>query len=133
MKLENNSILIIDDEPGIRDGLSELLQNDGFEIYTAANGREALDRLRENKITPNAVLLDLFMPEMNGLEFLVAIRSGKDQTFKNLPVILMTAGSKDLGMVEAASKLANEYIKKPLNVDALLSQLKNFSGQTRLN
>ena len=127
MKLENNSVLIIDDDPDIRASLLEVLQTEGFEIFTAENGKEALERLRENKINPNTILLDLFMPEMNGLEFLVAIRSEKSQTFKNTPVILMTAGSEDLEIVNTASTLADSYLKKPLDTDALLSQLRNFS------
>jgi CheY-like chemotaxis protein len=126
LKLENRSVLVIDDEVGIRESLGELLRTEGFEIFTAINGREALNKLHENKISPNAILLDLFMPEMNGLEFLMAIRAEGTPSFKKVPVILMTAGSKELGIVQEATVLADDCIRKPLDVDALLSQLKKI-------
>src|SRR5207245_1778302 len=83
-------VLVVDDDPIIRKELRVALEQDGWDAAEAENGRLALDRLKKSRF--DAVLLDLLMPEMNGFEFLVAMRGRKE--WRDIPVIVVTA--KDL-------------------------------------
>ncbi|NJC88664.1 MAG: sigma-54-dependent Fis family transcriptional regulator [Desulfuromonas sp.] len=120
------SILIVDDEQSIRDSLSGILQDEGFTPATAANGEEALARLREDK--PDLILLDIWMPGMDGLETLTRIR---DQLPEQL--VIMMSGHGTIETAVKATKLgAYDFIEKPLSLEKLLLTIQNALKLTRL-
>jgi len=83
-------ILIVDDDADIREGLSELLSDEGFDVATVSNGQAAIDLLRDRRPKSCVILLDLMMPVMDGRTFLRAKQSDPD--LSTLPVVIITAG-----------------------------------------
>ncbi|MBN2600425.1 MAG: response regulator [Candidatus Marinimicrobia bacterium] len=115
--MTKNRILIIDDEPNVCEFLAEYLEYKGFETKMCQSGKEALKYLESE--TFDAILLDLIMPEMNGLEVLEKIRLMKIM----IPVIIVT-GVKDKDVAEDAIKLgAADFIPKPIDLDRLEQSL----------
>ena len=125
-------ILICDDEKDIVSALRIYLEAEGYETLSAANGKEALALLAEN--TVHLVLLDIMMPEMDGISALSRIRE-----LSNVPVIFLTAKSEDTDKVLGLNVGADDYITKPFNPVEMLarvrSQLRRYlqlgGGQTR--
>ena len=85
------SVLVIDDEPDVRLFLGTVLEDAGFEVALAGNGKEALERMTEKK--PDVISLDLVMPKMSGLKFYRYIQKNKDRA--GIPVVVVTAHAKD--------------------------------------
>jgi CheY-like chemotaxis protein len=83
-------VLVVDDDPGVRQLLRRMLEPAGYAVAEAANGRLALERLRE--VTPGVILLDLMMPEMDGFEFVAEVR--RHEAWRGIPIVVITA--KDL-------------------------------------
>ncbi|HEY6562490.1 MAG TPA: response regulator [Polyangiaceae bacterium] len=107
-------VLVVDDEPAVVDALGQLLSDEGFEVRTADNGRAALVEIEEN--TPDVIVTDLTMTEMDGLTLLKELRGRK----VDAPVIVATAVS-DVGPAVAAVRAgAAEYLTKPIDFDRLL-------------
>lgn len=110
-------ILVVDDEPMVRDTLGQVLADEGYVVDTAVDGEDALDRVQAAR--PDAILLDLMMPGMNGRQFLQALRT--DPAYAQVPVLIMTAVH---GLeVNLASIGASEVVEKPFNVDDLLNKV----------
>lgn len=82
-------LLIIEDDDAIAESLAEVFDARGYHVMLACNGRDALDRVRQSGIRPDAILLDLLMPVMNGADFLSS--RGKEPLLAGAPVIVMTA------------------------------------------
>ncbi len=114
-------ILIIEDDQDIRDSLLELLEED-YEVATAANGAEALDLLR-NEPKPDLILLDLMMPVMDGFTF--REEQLKNPDWAKIPVVVMSADGHVAAKQARAS--ADAYLKKPVDIEDLLSVLKKYS------
>ena len=89
--VRGKTVLVVDDEPNVRLYLQTVLEDSGFEVQTAANGREALDRMTEKK--PDVISLDLVMPKMSGLNFFKYIQKNKDRA--GIPVVVVTAHARD--------------------------------------
>jgi DNA-binding NtrC family response regulator len=119
-------ILVIDDEPLQRDILKTILDDEGYETYTASSGEEGLKTLKE--IHPDVVLTDLKMEGMDGIEF---IESLPDEMFQP-PVIVMTAYGTISTAVEAIKKGAFDYLTKPLDKDVLLITVKRAAEKAEL-
>jgi CheY-like chemotaxis protein len=102
-------VMVVDDVSAIRDLVSRLLQREGFDTTTASSGKEALEGLATSK--PDVMLLDLMMPEMDGIAVLEQLRS--DPRWKGLPVIMMTAVSEDSFQSRAMQLGARGYLIKP--------------------
>ncbi len=116
--MTNKAILIVEDDRDIRESLQQILELEGYEVLTAANGREGLDVLRGGK-QPSMILLDLMMPVMNGWEFLEEQR--KDQAISAIPVLVASAfGDRAKSLGTAA------FIKKPIELDTLLSTVNSI-------
>ncbi len=111
-------ILICDDEPDIVAALKIYLEAEGYHTVCAGNGREALERVREEEL--HLVLMDIMMPEMDGISAMVKIR---EQT--NLPVILLTAKGEDTDKVLGLNVGAADYVTKPFNPVELLARVKS--------
>jgi len=114
------SILIVEDEPIIRENVQMLLELEGYPVYAAENGKEGLAMLR--KIShPCLILLDLFMPVMNGIEFLNA--KNHDDIIASIPVCVVSGVSDRPEIKNVAA-----FIKKPFEFDGLLKFIRDFCG-----
>jgi DNA-binding response OmpR family regulator len=102
-------ILVVDDEPHIREVLEYSLKLEGFQVYTAPDGRTGLELARKEE--PDLVLLDWMMPEMNGLQVLSELK--RDDKTKDIPVFMLTAKSMLLEVGRALYEGADDYITKP--------------------
>ena len=120
-------ILVADDEPHIRRILQFLLEDEGFQVHTAADGQEALDAL--STFHPHLVLLDVMMPRVDGFAVLQAIRDGYETG--SLPVIMLTAKGAEADKVKGLRGGANDYVLKPFNHDELLLRVSNLLEATR--
>src|SRR5437867_12164656 len=119
-------VLVIDDEEAIRKSLRMVLEYEGYECLEASSGREGTEAVRRE--TPDAVLLDIKMPGMDGLEALAAIRSKDAHT-----PILMISGHGDIPTaVEAIQKGAYDFLEKPLESERVLTALRNAIERKRL-
>jgi CheY-like chemotaxis protein len=109
-------ILIVEDDPGIREILCLALELEGYAVATAADGHEGLETLKVIG-RPCLILLDLMMPVMNGWQFAEAI--GKDVTLAQIPIAVVTAYAE-----RASSIKAQAVIRKPVDMDVLLKLVK---------
>lgn len=115
--LQGGRILIVDDEPMVRETIATVLRDEGYDVDLADDGADALRKLDAHR--PDAVLLDLMMPGMNGRQFLTAIRNERGLT--DLPVVVMTAVH---GVGQRALSLgATDIVEKPFDVDELLGKI----------
>lgn len=119
--LKDKTVLITDDDMRNIFALSSALQGYDLHIVIANNGREALERLEENK-NIDLVLMDIMMPEMDGYEAMRAIRLKKD--FAKLPIIALTAKAMKQDREKCIEAGANDYISKPVDIDKLLSMMR---------
>jgi len=111
------SVLIVDDEYDIRQAVTEVLAEEGYEVISASDGAEALAQLRAHH--PNLVLLDLMMPGMNGWEF--REEQQHDPEVADIPVIILSA----LGKVPSID--ADGFLPKPFDLEDLLSNVRRFA------
>jgi DNA-binding response OmpR family regulator len=109
-------ILIIDDEPSLRQTMARILQRAGYEVTTAANGKEGLDLVSQHSF--DLLYLDIRMPDINGLDLLKTIHS----RYPELPVILFTAQPDLHSAVEALRRGAIDYLLKPLKPQAVIDR-----------
>jgi two-component system nitrogen regulation response regulator NtrX len=120
------NILIVDDEPGIRESLKGVLEEEGFSATLADSGEACLDVLRKHSF--DAVLLDVWLPKMDGLETLTHIRE-----MENAPEVIMISGHGTIETAVRATKLgAYDFLEKPLSIDKTLILLKHAVEAKRL-
>lgn len=115
-----NLILVVEDDEGIRESVVDILEGEGFKVLAVKNGREALDTL-ESGIKPCWVLLDQFMPKMNGTECLIKIRENQD--FQDLQITMLSAGAN---IQKEAMRFNVDFVKKPITIDKLISTAEKF-------
>jgi PleD family two-component response regulator len=115
------NILVVDDEPHIRQILQFTLEKAGYYVVTCAGGPDALERM--TRVKPNLVLLDVMMPEMDGYE--VCRKMREDFTLSQIPVIMLSAKGDQTDKVVGLEKGANDYLVKPYSNDELLLRVKN--------
>jgi DNA-binding response OmpR family regulator len=113
-------VLVADDEEDIRVLVSFRLDRDGWEVLTAADGREALDVILERR--PDIAVLDVRMPKLTGIEVLEQVRA--DDTVGDTPVILLSAGVQEDSIARGLEAGANEYMKKPFSPDELAARVE---------
>ncbi|MEA2464471.1 MAG: two-component system, OmpR family, response regulator MprA [Acidobacteriota bacterium] len=111
-------VLVVDDEPAVRESLERVLRHDGFEVDVAADGREAIRRLAV--VRPDAVLLDVLMPQLDGLEVCRRMRDTGDRT----PVLMLTARDAVPDRVRGLDAGADDYLVKPFALEELLARLR---------
>jgi two-component system response regulator MprA len=115
-------VLVVDDDPHIREVIVELLEDEGYAVIQAANGSEALHMLKEQAALPSLILLDLMMPRMNGWEFREAQR--QTPALADIPVVTISAHAD---LLSAADRLeVDEHLAKPLDIDRLLAIVQRF-------
>lgn len=114
--------MVVDDSRTIRKLLSRTLRELGYDVSEAENGKVALENLNAGQSPVSVILTDWNMPEMNGLEFLKAVR--KQPQLESVPVIMVTTETEMDQMVAALEAGANEYVMKPFTRDILTDKLR---------
>jgi two-component system alkaline phosphatase synthesis response regulator PhoP len=115
-------ILLVDDEPDILEIIGYNLRNDGYQVFTAANGIEAVKSAKKN--IPQLILLDIMMPEMDGIEACEKIR--KIKSLDNVIISFLTARGEDYSQVAGFEAGADDYITKPIKPKVLVSKIKSL-------
>lgn len=120
--MENNEykILLVDDEPDILEFLGYNLKKEGFDVFTAENGKEAIAKAKE--MNPNLIILDVMMPEMDGVEACEEIRNIPE--LKNTMIAFLTARNEDYSQIAGFDAGADDYIAKPIKPKILISRVK---------
>lgn len=122
MKTSDIKILLVDDEPDILEIVGYNLKNEGYQIYTAINGNKALEEAVKYK--PHLILLDIMMPEMDGIETCEKIR--KTPGLENTLISFLTARGEDYSQVAGFEAGADDYITKPVKPKILISKVKSL-------
>jgi two-component system response regulator MtrA len=117
------TIFVVDDEPTLRETLAEALEADGFQVVTAADGREALARFREHR--PDLVVLDLMLPELSGIEVCRIIRQES-----GVPILMLTARSSEVDKVVGLELGADDYVTKPFSLRELTARIRALLRRT---
>ncbi|GIH81471.1 chemotaxis protein CheY [Planobispora longispora] len=113
--------MVIDDSRAMRLILRRIVTQLGFEVQEAGNGKEALDLLETLDPVPQVALIDWNMPEMNGLEFVSAVRS--QERFRQMTLMMVTTESEHGQIVRALAAGAHEYVIKPFTPEAIAEKL----------
>jgi two-component system nitrogen regulation response regulator NtrX len=111
-------VLLVDDDPDIRDSVGECLRDEGYEVHTAGNGQEALDRLSDG-LRPSVILLDLMMPVLNGFEVLQALRDRHD--WRGIPVVIVSANR---GYEAEDMRGVFDILRKPVPLERMLETIE---------
>jgi two-component system alkaline phosphatase synthesis response regulator PhoP len=119
-EITGRKVLVIDDEPGIIEIVEANLEGDGFEVISASNGKEGLEKIKNEQ--PELVVLDVMMPEMDGWEVLRSLE--QDAATAGLPVIMLTAKAADEDYIFGLEEGAVEYITKPFLPQELVNRIK---------
>ena len=122
MKKSDIKILLVDDEPDILEIVGYNLKNEGYQVFTAENGTEGVKLAK--KITPHLILLDIMMPEMDGIEACEKIR--KINSLENVIISFLTARGEDYSQVAGFDAGADDYITKPVKPKVLVSKIKSL-------
>jgi len=127
MKKKEIKILLVDDEPDILEIVSYNLANEGYQIFTASNGIEALKKSKE--IQPHLILLDVMMPEMDGIEACAKIR--ESDNLKDVIIAFFTARGEDYSQLAGFDAGADDYITKPVKPKVLVSKVNSLLRRLR--
>lgn len=119
MTIQNQKILVVDDEADIVELISYKLQKEGYQVFTASNGQEAI--LEAKRIQPDLIILDVMMPKMDGIEACRLMRNMPE--FKNTFILFLTARSEEYSEIAGFSVGADDYIAKPIKPRALVSRI----------
>jgi two-component system, OmpR family, response regulator VicR len=110
-------VLLVDDEAPLRESLTYALEKEGYDVSTAADGADAIKQF--HKHVPDLILLDLMLPEVNGMEVCWRIRA-----FSDVPIVMLTAKDQDIDRAWGLEAGADDYITKPFNTRELLTRIK---------
>ena len=117
------TVLVVDDEFGVAEVLQSILEDEGYRVGTAINGKQALTRLGE--LTPDLIMLDYMMPIMDGTQTLAAIRA--NATFSKIPIIMMS--SLEEASVRETATSYNAFLRKPFRAMAVLKLVAQLLEQ----
>lgn len=120
MKKKDIRILLVDDEPDVIEIIKYNLDQEGYNVKTASNGKEALKKAR--KKTPHMIIMDVMMPEMDGIEACEQLR--KDPIFNDTIIMFLTARGEDYSYVAAFDAGADDYVTKPIKPKIIVSKVK---------
>ena len=119
MASQGQTVLVVEDESSIASFVALYLKNAGYRIQTAGNGREALERVAAEK--PNLIVLDLMLPDVDGLEVCRRIRQTSD-----VPILMLTARDEDVDKIIGLEVGADDYLTKPFNPRELVARVKSI-------
>lgn len=114
-------LLVVDDDAGSLAALTDILSMEGYLVETMSNGQEALDHLRAAEAPPNLIILDLFMPVMDGWQFLDEMKIDPRLSLLHIPVIIVTALNAKVD--------ADAVIRKPIDLERLLHTISRLLGR----
>ncbi|HEX8948873.1 MAG TPA: response regulator, partial [Dissulfurispiraceae bacterium] len=124
--MSRGTVLIVDDEEGIRESLSGIFEDEGYNVLTASSGEEALDAVKEH--TPDIMLLDVWLPRMDGIETLSKLREMEER----LPVVIIS-GHGNIELAVKATKFgAYDFLEKPLSLEKVLIVAKRALERRKL-
>jgi CheY-like chemotaxis protein len=118
--LDNKQILVVDDEPHLIRSLAFILAKEGYEVSTANNGEEALEKISESK--PDLIFLDIMMPQKNGYEVCETIR--KIPELADIYIIMLSAKGWEIDKTKAIAVGANEFMSKPFSPLEIVSRVR---------
>jgi CheY-like chemotaxis protein len=127
MTKPSKKILLVDDSSTVLMMERMILSQGHYELCTAKNGREAIERARKER--PDLILLDVVMPELDGFGALAAIRADADAALRDTPVIMVTTRSEAQSLEQGYSRGCNDYVTKPVNSSELLAKVRNLLGE----
>jgi len=110
---ERFRVLVIDDDPGVRDYMEALVSRQGYEVFAAADGEEALENLEQSR--PDLVTLDVVLPGMDGLKILAELK----KRLPDVPVVMLSGHGQARNIVEAMRLGASDFLRKPFEVEEL--------------
>src|SRR5262245_17863802 len=120
------TLLLVEDDPRIREALRLALADEGYHVLEAATGEQALDRLAGGAVEPDVVLLDLMLPGMDGLRVCARIRERGD-----LPIIMVTARTASHEVIAGLEAGADDYVTKPVDAGELSARVRALLRRTR--
>jgi DNA-binding NarL/FixJ family response regulator len=123
----SEQLLLVDDEPGLREAVQAYLEDSGFEVAVASNAMEGL-ALAQQKL-PDLVITDIMMPQVDGYEFLKQLR--EDPQFKTLPVVFLTARGMTVDRIQGYNAGCDAYLSKPFDPDELVAIVTNLLERQR--
>lgn len=115
---------MVDDSAVIRELISVNLELEGFEVCTAEDGQDALDRVEE--VQPDLITLDVVMPRMDGFETVARLRA--QASTRNIPVVMVSAAAQEADLDRGRALGVNAYITKPFQPDLLVEVIRNLTG-----
>lgn len=115
-------LLLVDDEPGLREAVQAYLEESDFTVDVASNAREGWDKLQQN--TPELVITDIMMPQVDGYQFLKQMR--EDPRFKSMPVVFLTARGMTKDRIQGYQAGCDAYLSKPFDPDELVAIVSNL-------
>ena len=115
-------LLLVDDEPGLREAVKDYLQESGFSVQVASNAREGWELMQQN--TPDLVISDIMMPRVDGYQFLKQLR--EDARFQKLPVVFLTAKGMTTDRIQGYQAGVDAYLPKPFDPDELVAIVENL-------
>jgi two-component system phosphate regulon response regulator PhoB len=118
--MSGETVVVIEDEPDIREVITLQLGRDGFRVSESSDGREGLDLVR--RLRPDVVLLDVMLPGMDGIEVCKALKA--DAETRSIPVIMVTARDDETDVVLGLGVGADDYVKKPFGTKELVARVK---------
>ncbi len=127
----DGAVLIVEDEKDIRELIDYNLRKQGFRTETAKDGAEALRKIRDGRA--GIIILDLMLPEIDGMELCRLIKSDTDEAVRQLPVIMLTARSEEIDKVLGLELGADDYITKPFSTRELVARVKAVLRRYRVS
>jgi DNA-binding response OmpR family regulator len=120
--VSNQTVLVVEDDANMQDFLKEILASEGLIVHTASDGKEALQKTLS--LTPDLVLLDLRMPNLDGVTYCKAVRV--DKHTRNIPIIVVTSLSMQSKLEESIAAGADDFVAKPFDVNDLLLRVRSM-------
>ena len=125
MSEQSGSILLVDDEPGLREAVQAYLEDSGFKVRPASNAKEGWELLQQE--TPDVLVSDVMMPQVDGYAFLAQVRD--DIRFKGLPVLFLTARGMTSDRIQGYNAGCDAYLSKPFDPEELVAVITNLMGR----
>jgi DNA-binding NarL/FixJ family response regulator len=122
-------LLLVDDEPGLREAVQAYLEDSGFEVEVASNATEGWNMMQQQ--TPDLVITDIMMPQVDGYQFLKQLRD--DPRFKTLPVVFLTARGMTSDRIQGYQAGCDAYLPKPFDPEELVAIIENLLNRREAN
>lgn len=122
-------ILVVDDDPDIREAIGAVLESHSYQVITARDGEEGLDKLKEGR--PDLMILDLLMPRMDGFAVLKELQDPRRSKYSNIPVLILTSVREDVSRrryeLETGLELnVDDYVEKPIDPHTLVERVEKL-------